>query len=209
MVYRSDRSTGGLSLHPVVAPKPRETGFGRFYRRYVKRALDTALVLASAPVSLPLIAVAAGMVALDGGKPFYSQTRLGKDGRHFRIWKLRSMVVDADARLNDHLASDPEAQAQWARTQKLKSDPRVTRIGRVLRKTSLDELPQLFNVLNGTMSLVGPRPMMVEQRDLYHGSAYYELRPGITGLWQVSERNEAEFVARVRYDPTFPKWGVV
>jgi len=116
---------------------------------------------------------------------------------------LRSMVVDAEDRLKVHLDCDPVARHQWDSTQKLKQDPRVTRIGRLLRKTSMDELPQLLNVLNGTMSLVGPRPMMVSQRHLYYGRAYYRLRPGITGLWQISARNESEFVARVRYDDEY------
>lgn len=173
------------------------------YGRGAKRALDVTLVLATLPVTLPLILIMAMLVALDGGNPFYVQKRLGRNGRVFRIWKLRSMVHDAEKVLKSYLDSDPAARRQWDRTQKLKRDPRVTRVGRLLRKTSLDELPQLLNVLNGTMSLVGPRPMMTGQRHLYFGRAYYRLRPGITGLWQISERNESEFIARVRYDEEY------
>jgi len=102
--------------------------------------------------------------------------------------------------LEYHLRKDPEARREWDEAQKLKRDPRITRIGRFLRKSSLDELPQLWNVLKGDMSLVGPRPMMVDQEALYPGRAYFELRPGITGPWQVSDRNESSFADRARFD---------
>ena len=173
------------------------------YAHAGKRGLETVLILATLPVVLPLILILTIMVALDGGKPFFAQQRIGRGGQVFRIWKLRTMVLDADRKLEAHLASDPEARLQWDRTQKLKSDPRVTRTGRLLRATSMDELPQLLNVLNGTMSLVGPRPMMVCQKPMYDGLSYYQLRPGITGLWQISARNESEFVARVKYDDQY------
>ncbi len=174
-----------------------------FYRNGAKRGFEVLLVLLTAPVTLPLILLMALLVACDGGNPFFVQKRVGRKGQVFHIWKLRSMVVDAEHRLSAHLEQDAEARIQWASTQKLKQDPRVTPVGRLLRKTSMDELPQLLNVLNGTMSLVGPRPMMVEQRGMYCGQAYYRLRPGITGLWQISARNESEFVARVRYDEEY------
>ena len=173
------------------------------YRNGAKRAMETLLVLLTAPVTLPLILLMALLVACDGANPFFVQKRLGRNGQVFRIWKLRSMVVDAECRLQAHLDSCPEARKQWNSTQKLKQDPRITPVGRLLRKTSMDELPQLLNVLNGTMSLVGPRPMMVNQRRMYYGRAYYKLRPGITGLWQISARNESEFIARVHYDEKY------
>ncbi|MFC3169444.1 sugar transferase [Paracoccus fontiphilus] len=173
------------------------------YRNGAKWLIEILLVLLTSPVTLPLILLMALLVACDGGNPFFVQKRLGRNGRVFRIWKLRSMVVDAENRLAAHLEQDPEAREQWNSTQKLKQDPRVTPIGAVLRKCSMDELPQLLNVLNGTMSLVGPRPMMVDQQHLYRGRAYYRLRPGITGLWQISARNESEFVERVRYDEDY------
>lgn len=173
------------------------------YRNGAKRAFETLLILLASPVAFPLILLMAVLVACDGGNPFFVQKRIGRNGRVFRIWKLRSMVVDAENHLKAHLDGDPAARHQWDSTQKLKQDPRVTRIGRILRKTSMDELPQLLNVLNGTMSLVGPRPMMISQRHLYRGRSYYRMRPGITGLWQISARNESEFVARVRYDEEY------
>ena len=182
---------------------PDDNGARGFYRKGVKRVIETLLVLLTSPVTLPLILLMALLIACEGGNPFFVQKRLGRNGRVFRIWKLRSMVVDAERHLKTHLENDPAARSQWESTQKLKQDPRVTRVGRLLRKTSMDELPQLLNVLNGTMSLVGPRPMMVDQRRMYYGRAYYRVRPGITGLWQISARNESEFVARVRYDEEY------
>lgn len=175
------------------------------YRRVFKRSLDFLITLLAIPLILPLIALPALLIALDGHNPFYSQLRIGKGGRSFRMWKLRTMVPDADGLLDSYLDSNPEAKQEWDRTQKLKTDPRITKAGRILRKTSLDELPQLFNVLIGDMSLVGPRPMMTSQRDDYYGQAYYKLRPGITGLWQISDRNECDFVGRVGYDDTYER----
>ena len=115
------------------------------------------------------------------------------------------MVVDADQKLEAYLASNPEANAEWRLNQKLKNDPRITKIGRLIRKTSLDELPQLWNVLIGNMSLVGPRPMMVCQKDLYPSQDYFEMSPGITGAWQVSARNESTFEERAIYDRKYLK----
>ncbi len=176
------------------------SGLSKLYRFGVKRVLDVALVVIAAPVVVLAVAGLALGIALDGGNPFYSQPRVGRGGRIYRMWKLRSMVAGADAALESYLASDPVARAEWDSTQKLKSDPRITRFGRILRKSSLDELPQLWNVLLGDMSLVGPRPMMPSQQDIYPGEAYYRLRPGITGPWQVSRRNESTFADRARFD---------
>ena len=186
--------------HALAVEDMRERGL---YRNGGKRVFETLLVLMAAPVCLPIVLILALLIALDGHNPFFVQLRIGRNGRVFRIWKLRTMVKDAQNQLEDHLAQDPEAREQWERTQKLKQDPRITRMGRILRKTSLDELPQLLNVVNGTMALVGPRPMMVDQRHLYVGQTYRRLRPGITGLWQISARNESEFTARVRYDDEY------
>lgn len=173
------------------------------YAQFFKRLLDVTLVLLTAPVVLPLVALLALAIALTGNMPFYSQLRVGRDGKAFRMWKLRTMVRDADARLEAYLAKNPAARAEWDATQKLKNDPRITPLGRMLRKTSIDELPQLFNVLNGTMALVGPRPMMVGQEKYYHGHAYYQLRPGITGTWQVSDRNNCTFQERAAHDELY------
>jgi lipopolysaccharide/colanic/teichoic acid biosynthesis glycosyltransferase len=155
------------------------------------------------PVVLPVIAVAALMVARDGGSPFYTQMRVGMGGRAFRMWKLRTMVCDADSRMEAYLAENPAARLEWDSTQKLKADPRITKMGKFLRKSSLDELPQLWNVVLGDMSLVGPRPMMINQQNLYPGKAYYALRPGITGYWQTAGRNRTTFEARAEYDDAY------
>jgi lipopolysaccharide/colanic/teichoic acid biosynthesis glycosyltransferase len=184
----------------AVFSRPRSGGP---YRRVFKRALDVTAVLAAVPVILPLIVGLAVCISVKGGSPFYAQDRVGKGRRIFRMWKLRSMVVDADARMEACLAADPEARREWDETQKLKNDPRITPIGRVLRKCSLDELPQLWNVLIGDMSLVGPRPMMTSQQPLYPATVYYEMRPGITGYWQVSARNESSFADRAVFDSAY------
>ena len=176
-----------------------------FYTLAGKRMIDLLLVLIAAPAVVFCVSILAVVIARDGGSPFFSQMRIGKDGRPYRMWKLRTMVSDADARLAAHISADPVAQDEWHRTQKLRGDPRVTRFGRILRKTSLDELPQLWNVLKGDMSLVGPRPMLPNQQPLYPGSAYYRLRPGITGMWQVSSRNNSEFVERAAFDQEYER----
>ena len=181
-----------------------ETGaWTGLYRRSGKRVLDVTLVLLAAPFVLLVVAILAAIVSCDGSNPFYTQKRVGMGGRIFRLWKLRSMVPDADARLASHLARNEQARIEWAETQKLRHDPRITAFGRFLRRSSLDELPQLFNVLNGDMSLVGPRPMMVEQQSMYPGTDYFLLKPGLTGLWQVSERNGTTFAARAGYDAEY------
>lgn len=182
-----------------------ESRLGGFYHSYAKRSLDLLLVILTAPIVVPIVLVMAALVAMDGGKPFYSQLRIGRNGRTFRIWKIRTMTVDADARLESYLAADPAARAEWESTQKLKEDPRITKVGRILRKTSLDELPQLLNVFFGSMSLIGPRPMMLCQKAQYPGVAYYWLRPGITGFWQISDRNDCDFADRALYDDEYAR----
>jgi lipopolysaccharide/colanic/teichoic acid biosynthesis glycosyltransferase len=174
-----------------------------FYSRIGKRFLDLFLVIVSLPVWLLAIVLAALAVACDGHSPFYSQPRLGRGGRVFRMWKLRSMVPGADALLERHLAANPAARVEWDATQKLQDDPRITWVGRFLRKSSLDELPQVINVLTGEMSLVGPRPMLPAQKMLYPGSRYYALRPGLTGFWQISNRNKSRFRDRARFDNAY------
>lgn len=175
------------------------------YERFGKRLLDVVVVLLAAPLVLLLLLPIVVLIARDGGSPFYTQQRLGRGGRVYRMWKLRSMVVDAEDNLEAYLADNPEAKTEWDLTQKLKNDPRITKIGHLTRKTSLDELPQLWNVLRGDMSLVGPRPMMVCQKELYPSQDYYEMRPGITGAWQVSARNESTFKERASYDSKYLK----
>lgn len=193
---------GGLRPQAITDRSYRSRGV---YRLGGKRILDVLLVLLSAPFVLPIVLLLAIFVSRDGGSAFYSQQRVGRGGRIYKMWKLRSMVVDADARMKELLASDPEARREWDQDQKLKNDPRITKFGQILRKSSMDELPQLWNVLIGDMSLVGPRPMMVEQRALYPSTAYYELRPGITGAWQTSGRNKTTFAARAEYDTDYER----
>ena len=173
------------------------------YGSWIKRGLDLVLVIATLPIWLAIILVTAVIVARDGHNPFYTQDRIGRHGRVFRIIKLRSMVYNADAVFEAYLAANPAARVEWDATQKLKNDPRITRVGRFIRKTSIDELPQLFNVLFGDMSLVGPRPMMVSQKALYPGQCYYDMRPGLTGFWQISNRNHCRFADRARYDDAY------
>lgn len=192
------------AIEPAKADRARPaataTSRGRLYPNFIKRLLDLLIV---AVAGLPVLAVVlplALLVAADGGSPFYVQERVGRNGRIFRMWKLRTMVRDADARLAGYLAGNPGARAEWEAFQKLRHDPRITPMGRILRRTSLDELPQLWNVLTGDMSIVGPRPMMPSQREIYPGTEYYALRPGITGLWQISVRNEANFTERAQFD---------
>jgi len=174
-----------------------------FYGAFGKRLFDIAVVIAIiVPVTL-ILAVFSLVIALDGKSPVFRQTRVGKGGNEFGMWKLRSMVNDAEAKLEEYLEANPQAREEWDSFQKLKNDPRVTPIGKIIRRFSIDELPQVFNVLFGQMSLVGPRPMLVSQKARYPGEAYYLLRPGITGYWQVSERNESEFSARAYYDTKY------
>lgn len=181
------------------------TGIQTFYARYVKRVLDILMVLAVAPIAVTVVLILAVLIWYNGEKPFYTQLRVGRSGRSFRLWKMRTMVANADACLADYLAANPEAKAEWDLTQKLKKDPRITSTGRFLRKTSLDELPQLWNVLRGDMSIVGPRPMMLDQAVLYPGADYYALRPGVTGLWQISDRNDSSFAERATFDARYAK----
>lgn len=175
------------------------------YRAFAKRVIDISLVVLTSPISLGFVLMGAFLTALDGNNPFYTQKRIGRGGREFSILKLRTMVPDADEKLEEYLATNPAARAEWDVHQKLTNDPRITKVGNILRKTSLDELPQLWNVLTGDMSIVGPRPMMVEQKSLYPGRAYYLHRPGITGLWQISDRHATSFRARADYDTDYDR----
>jgi lipopolysaccharide/colanic/teichoic acid biosynthesis glycosyltransferase len=157
-------------------------------------------------LALPAFLVIAALVKLDGGKVFYAHERVGRGGRLFGCLKFRSMVVDSDQRLAVLLARDPAARAEWDATRKLKNDPRVTAIGRFLRASSLDELPQILNVLRGEMSLVGPRPVQASELAAFYGAAaqhYMMVRPGITGPWQISGRSDTSYAQRVALDVAY------
>jgi len=175
------------------------------YRHGVKRRMDILLTAALAPLLLPAIGILWFLVRLDGNPGFFGHWRVGQKGRSFKCWKLRSMVPDAEARLREFLATNPAAAREWSANFKLANDPRVTRLGRFLRRTSLDELPQFWNVIRGEMSLVGPRPVPREELRKYSGSewAYFAFLPGITGLWQISGRNRISYDDRVRMDVSY------
>lgn len=176
------------------------------YGRLQKRIVDLTLCVLLVPLLAPVVAVLALLVRRDGGPAFFAHERIGQNGVPFKCWKLRSMVPDAKARLKTLLTEDPRAAEQWKRERKLDNDPRVTRLGSVLRKCSLDELPQLWNVIRGDMSLVGPRPVPRDELDENYGEfkrIYQSMRPGVTGPWQVSGRNDVCYEERVRMDITY------
>ena len=179
-----------------------EDPLNRYWARRAKRAFDivasmTALILLS-PLLMP-IAIA---VKLDGGPALFRQSRIGKDGRPFSCLKFRSMAVDAEERLQRMIASDPKVRAEWEANYKLRNDPRITMIGKFLRKSNIDELPQLINILRGEMSVVGPRPVTEPEIKRYGDAAqaYQRVRPGLTGLWQTNGRNDTSFEERIQLD---------
>jgi lipopolysaccharide/colanic/teichoic acid biosynthesis glycosyltransferase len=172
----------------------------------VTRAIDIVVCLIALAILLPFAVIFAVAIKLqDGGPILFGHMRIGRDGRLFRCWKFRSMVVNAEQKLAALLARDPEARAEWEADHKLRNDPRITGLGHFLRKSSIDELPQLINVLRGEMSLVGPRPV-VQAEALRYGRYFREycaVRPGITGLWQVMGRNDVSYRRRVALDVAF------
>ncbi len=172
----------------------------------LKRLMDLSIALTTLLLLAPLLGLAALAIRLTlGGPVLYRQLRVGLGGRTFLCYKFRTMVLDADEVLRRHLESNPEAEAEWLATQKLKNDPRVTPLGHLLRKSSIDELPQLLNVLRGDMSCVGPRPIVVSEIERYGAYAheYMSARPGLTGLWQVSGRNQLPYRDRVALDRVY------
>ena len=180
--------------------------------RAIKTALDFIVAALALVFLSPLLLAIAAYVKADGGPALYAQTRIGRGGRRFRCLKFRTMVVDAERQLQELLASDPAAAAEWAQTQKLTSDPRVTGIGALLRRTSLDEFPQLLNVLRGDMSLVGPRPIVEAEVERYADdiASYCAVRPGMTGLWQVSGRSQTSYARRVQLDVSYVRnWSLL
>lgn len=174
----------------------------------VQRCLDFALALIAFTFFLPLVVLVAMAIKLgDGGPILFRQTRIGRHGQTFTCLKFRSMAVDADARLRHLLENDPQAYAEWSRDHKLRNDPRITRLGNFLRKSSLDELPQLLNVLRGEMSLVGPRPIVAAEISRYghYFRDYCRVLPGITGIWQISGRNDVHYRRRVAMDVAYAR----
>jgi len=175
----------------------------RYYNRVLKQLFDIATTLLGGILAIPLLLIIALLIRFDSPGPVvFAHRRTGKHGAQFSCYKFRTMVCNAQEALNQYLADNAAAKAEWEQEFKLKNDPRVTRIGKFLRKTSLDELPQLFNVLKGEMSLVGPRPIVEDEIAKYgeYIQDYYLVRPGLTGLWQVSGRNDVEYDGRVQMD---------
>jgi undecaprenyl-phosphate galactose phosphotransferase len=174
----------------------------RPFSRILKTAFDQVVAVVFVVLLAPLLLALSVLVSTDGGPVFYRHRRIGEGGHDFGCIKFRTMVTDADRVLDRVLATDPAAAAEWAATQKLRDDPRITPLGRFLRRSSLDELPQLFNVLRGEMSLIGPRPIVQAEVARYGEQIeyYYETKPGLTGLWQVSGRSDTSYERRVYLD---------
>ncbi|MEB7883350.1 undecaprenyl-phosphate galactose phosphotransferase WbaP [Serratia fonticola] len=175
--------------------------------RFLKRSFDVIGSVAIIILLSPILGVLTYLVSKDGGNAIYGHERVGRGGRKFKCLKFRSMIINSQEVLDELLAKDSDARAEWDRDFKLKDDPRITRVGKFIRKTSLDELPQLFNVLRGEMSLVGPRPIIEKELERYAGDVDYYLmaKPGMTGLWQVSGRNDVDYDTRVYFDAWYVK----
>lgn len=200
MEGRLDRKID-LSSNTLIAPTVR--GRNLVSKDSYARILDISLILLAAPYLILAFLILAILIKLDSPGPvFYRQTRIGRFGRKFQIYKFRTMIQNADEVLQTYLDQSPQLKAEWLATHKLKNDPRVSRVGALLRKTSLDEIPQLWNILMGDMSLVGPRPIVDAEVEKYGKcfELYIQVRPGLTGLWQVSGRNNTTYERRVELD---------
>jgi len=198
----------------------RKAGFRRslslpstlFRYRVVKRVLDILLVIVAIPVLLPALFIVGLLVKFTSpGPAFFSHRRICRDGAFFSMWKFRTMCVDSSDLLEQYLSKNPKARAEWAKSHKLRYDPRITSVGLFLRRFSLDELPQVWNVLRGQMSLVGPRPIVAAEVERYADSFEYycRVKPGVTGLWQVSGRSELTYDERVALDRRYvTRWSL-
>jgi len=177
------------------------------YHRFGKRLFDILFTITVLPIIVITIIFLAIIIKLDGGTIFFGHNRLGKDGKYFKCWKLRTMVQNAEEILQIELEKDPLTKEIWEKNYKLNNDPRITKIGKILRKLSLDELPQFWNVLVGEMSVVGPRPVTVKEIALYGKKieTIHMIRPGVTGLWQISGRNDTSYDERVKLDIKYAK----
>lgn len=198
--------------HVIQINKQRTALARNIFGLSIKTAIDYIGSLFGLVIASPLYLFLIYKVRKDGGPAFYSQTRIGKDGKAFKCWKFRSMRVDSQEILAELLANDPKAREEYQQTFKLKNDPRITKIGHILRKYSLDELPQLWNVLRGEMSLIGPRPVVEDERKHYGAlwSDYLSVKPGLTGLWQVSGRNDVSYAQRVEMDSDYVRnWSLM
>lgn len=189
----------------AFGPPWQEVAHSSVYRMGLKRIIDVILCLLVLPVVSPLILLLYLLSRLDGGPGFFGHMRSGRNGRRFCCWKIRTMVPNAEGKLTTMLCQNQALRREWDSSQKLKCDPRVTQLGGVLRKTGFDELPQIWNVLRGDMSFVGPRPVTQDELARYgkDRSCYSSIRPGVTGLWQVSGRNDISYQNRIDLDRTY------
>ena len=193
----ASRGAGAMQIGALVSPRAAEM---------TKRIVDVSAAFFGGLLLLPLIAIIVIAVkATSPGPVFFCQTRLGRRGREIQVWKFRTMIVNAGAALAECLQAEPALAMEWRSQHKIINDPRVTWLGRLLRRTSLDELPQLWNVLRGDMSLVGPRPIVRDEIPRYGATyeLYQRVLPGITGLWQVSGRNNTTYAQRVHLDAVY------
>jgi len=205
-VWIEPRDIGG-----ILGLEVRQNLFSEF-EQGIKRIMDIGLVLCALPVIALLFILLAVLIRLDTPGPvIYTQKRVGKEGKEFTIWKFRTMVINAEQALNKYLDKHPRLQMEWNENQKIRNDPRVTAVGKILRRTSLDELPQFLNILRGDMSLVGPRPIVQEEIQ-YYSDKYHlisKVKPGLTGLWQISGRNDLNYEERVNLDEYYVRnWSV-
>jgi len=201
------RRLHAAAMDRILLDRKRLASFKEPARRYSKRLFDIAVALLLLALLSPLLLAVTALIVRDGGKILFGHRRIGAQGRAFKCWKFRSMVPNAEAVLKQLLEESEEARAEWERDFKLRNDPRITPIGRFLRSTSLDELPQLINVLAGDMSLVGPRPIVADEVARY-GAAFHDYtscRPGITGIWQISGRNDTGYTQRVQLDQHYAR----
>jgi exopolysaccharide production protein ExoY len=179
---------------------------------FAKRSFDVSIASIALILMAPIMAIISALIFLTmGGAIFFKQSRVGFDGRMFGCLKFRSMVKNADEVLKHHLENSPDAKVEWELTQKLRDDPRITWLGSILRKSSLDELPQLFNIVRGDMSCIGPRPVLSKELERYgvYGTEYKRARPGLTGLWQVSGRSNTTYAERVKLDRLYVRrWSI-
>jgi len=200
--YRSASSRHSLSLPSTL-----------FRYRFVKRVVDILLVILAIPVLVPALLIVGLIVKITSpGPAFFSHRRICRDGAFFSMWKFRTMCVNSSDVLERYLAKHPKARSEWAKSHKLRHDPRVTSVGLFLRRFSLDELPQVWNVLRGEMSLVGPRPIVAAEVEKYADcfEFYCRVKPGVTGLWQASGRSKLTYDERVALDRDYVlKWSLL
>ncbi len=216
ILISNDHNNGSLWIQPhdiggILGLEVRQNLFSDWQQTF-KRIVDLGLVIIISPIFCVLFSILTILIRLDSRGPiFYCQKRIGKNGREITIWKFRTMVENSGQAFKAYLEQHPDLQSEWDKNQKIKKDPRITRIGKILRRLSLDELPQILNVLRGDMSLVGPRPIVNEEIQ-YYGNLFHlytKVKPGLTGLWQVSGRNDTTYEQRVHYDEYYVRnWSI-